>query len=102
MARGEAESGRHRQAWKPFTDELLRLLNVHPLPIVFMLWGREALKKKVHIAGHHHLVVKASHPAARGKAQTFKDSRPFSQANAFLDDRGRGTIDWRMLGASDH
>jgi uracil-DNA glycosylase len=43
----------------------------------------------------HHLVLTAPHPSPLSAHTGFLGCRHFSQANAFLESRGRGAVDWR-------
>ena len=76
-----------------------------PAPKVFILWGSHAQKKAANVAGlkegstgagSPHLILRAPHPSPLSAHNGFFGSRPFSQANDFLEAHGRGTIDWRL------
>lgn len=43
-----------------------------------------------------HLVLKSRHPSPLSAHSGWFGSRPFSQANAFLEAQGRGSIDWAI------
>jgi uracil-DNA glycosylase len=64
------------------------------------LWGSHARKKAGRIPtlrdGPMHLILTSAHPSPLSAHGGFFGSRPFSQANAFLEQRGRGAIDWRL------
>jgi uracil-DNA glycosylase len=45
-------------------------------------------------AGSQHLVLASPHPSPLSAHSGFFGSRPFSRANAFLEQNGRGAIDW--------
>ena len=47
-------------------------------------------------AGSPHLILRAPHPSPLSAHNGFFGSKPFSQANAFLETHGRGAIDWRL------
>ncbi|MFT3977265.1 MAG: uracil-DNA glycosylase [Sphingomonas bacterium] len=99
---GQAASHRDR-GWERFTDAVIRLLAARPEPIVFMLWGSYAQKKAAFVRsveqGGHHLVLKAPHPSPLSAHAGWFGSRHFSQANAFLEQNGRGRIDWTLPAA---
>lgn len=95
---------RHREAnshkgagWERFTDAVIRIVDAGP-PTVFLLWGAKAREKAASVDRSRHLVITTSHPSPLGDAcnKGFFGSRPFSRANAFLEERGRGSIDWRL------
>jgi uracil-DNA glycosylase len=95
---------RHRAAnshkgagWERFTDAVIRVVNAGP-PTVFLLWGAKAKAKAASVDRNRHLVITTSHPSPLGDScnKGFFGSRPFSHANAFLEEQGRGTIDWAL------
>ncbi|WP_181348400.1 uracil-DNA glycosylase [Thalassobacillus sp. CUG 92003] len=82
--------------WEHFTDQVIHLLNERQLPVVFMLWGRHAQKKAAAVDSTRHLVLKSPHPSPLSAHRGFFGSRPFSQANAFLEKAGMTPIDWQL------
>ncbi|MCH2487639.1 MAG: uracil-DNA glycosylase, partial [Erythrobacter sp.] len=70
-----------------------------PEPSVFILWGAHAqtkLERIPEIAAPRHLVIASPHPSPLSARRGFIGSRPFSRANAFLEETGRGAVDWRV------
>ncbi len=97
MSVEKSKPGSHRNlGWQIFTDEVIKALNKHPKPIVFMLFGNHAKSKKPLIDQTKHLIIEASHPSPLGAHVSFFGSKPFSKTNAFLEKRGRGSIDFRL------
>ena len=95
---GQAGSHQNR-GWEQFTDAVVTEVAQGPAPTVFLLWGSHAQKKAARIAGladPRHLVLRSVHPSPLSAYAGFFGSRPFSQANAFLEAHGRGAIDWRV------
>jgi uracil-DNA glycosylase len=91
------KAGSHQgKGWEKFTDEIIRLVNDQPHPVVFILWGTYAQKKAAFVNQTKHLVIKSVHPSPLSAHNGFFGSRPFSQANSFLNAKGRGAIDWRL------
>ncbi|WP_225207516.1 uracil-DNA glycosylase [Novosphingobium huizhouense] len=97
------EAGRpgshQKRGWEEITDAIVAAVAKAPAPSVFLLWGSHAQKKGARIAelgGGHHLVLRAPHPSPLSAHAGWFGSRHFSQANAFLESHGRGTIDWRI------
>ncbi|MGF7148689.1 uracil-DNA glycosylase [Sphingomonas zeicaulis] len=88
------------KGWERFTDAVIRLVNAKPEPVVFMLWGSHAQKKAAAVdsidRGGQHLVLKSPHPSPLSAHNGFFGSRHFSQANAFLEQRGLPPIDWAL------
>ncbi|MBR0553074.1 uracil-DNA glycosylase [Stakelama marina] len=97
MAKAASHRGR---GWERFTDAVVRQVAAKEAPVVFLLWGSHAQKKADFIAsverGGRHLVLKAPHPSPLSAHTGFFGCRHFSKANAFLEERGRGSIDWAL------
>ena len=81
------------QGWERFTDFVLESLNLRSVPIVFMLWGRDAHKKGQLINNPTHLVLEAAHPSPLAGGRFF-GCRHFSQANEFLKTNGMPAVNW--------
>jgi uracil-DNA glycosylase len=92
---GRAASHQKR-GWEQFTDAIVRLVNDRPQPVVFLLWGAYAQRKAAFVDETRHLVLKAAHPSPLSAHNGFLGCRHFSQANAFLEAKGRGAIDWAL------
>lgn len=92
---GRAASHRGR-GWERITDAVIRAVNAQDKPVVFLLWGAQAQAKAALIDARRHLVLAAPHPSPLSARTGFFGSRPFSQANAFLEAQGRGAIDWAL------
>jgi uracil-DNA glycosylase len=90
----------HKKGWEKFTDAIIRVLAERKDPIVFILWGNSAINKFQHATGCHqgaqHLILKSPHPSPLSAYQGFFGSKPFSQANAFLEAHGKRPINWRV------
>jgi uracil-DNA glycosylase len=82
--------------WEAFTDAVIRAVSAKPEPVVFLLWGRYAQKKKPLIDASRHVVIEGTHPSPLSAKNGFFGSRPFSTINAALEERGRPPIDWRL------
>ncbi|PTX64547.1 uracil-DNA glycosylase [Melghirimyces profundicolus] len=89
----------HRnQGWETFTDAIIRSVNDHEKPVVFLLWGNHAKKKKKWIDPQRHTVIESAHPSPLSAKRGFFGSRPFSAINRALREAGREEIDWRIPG----
>jgi uracil-DNA glycosylase len=99
VAAGQAGSHAGR-GWDQVTDACVAAVAAGGSPTVFILWGSHARKKasRVPMLGRssHHLVLTSAHPSPLSAHNGFFGSRPFSQANAFLEQHGRGAIDWSL------
>lgn len=94
------QAGSHqRKGWEEITDAVVAAVAEAPRPAVFVLWGSHAQKKADRVpalASERHLVLRSVHPSPLSAHRGFFGSRPFSQANAFLEANGRGAVDWRL------
>lgn len=82
--------------WEEFTDAAIRAVNAQDRPIVFILWGAPAQKKKRMLDNPKHLILQAPHPSPLSAYRGFFGSRPFSQTNKFLQEHGVEPIDWQI------
>ena len=82
--------------WETFTDEVIKILNKKEEPVVFILWGAYARKKKELITNKKHLIIESAHPSPFSAYNGFFGSKPFSKTNKFLKDNNLKEIDWRI------
>ena len=82
--------------WEEFTNAAIRVLNEQDRPIVFILWGSPAQRKKEMLNNPKHLIQEAPHPSPLSAYRGFFGSKPFSQTNAFLEKNGLTPIDWQI------
>ena len=82
--------------WEEFTDAAIKALDEQDRPIVFILWGAPAQRKKVMLHNPKHLILEAPHPSPLSAFRGFFGSRPFSKTNAFLEAHGVEPIDWQI------
>ena len=92
---GDANS-HSKIGWQVFTDHIIKLLNQREDPIVFILWGNNAIKKKMLITNPKHYIITSVHPSPLSASRGFFGSKPFSKANRFLESIGKGPIDWQI------
>lgn len=93
----EARAASHQgKGWERFTDAVIRVVNEQVDHAVFMLWGSYAQKKAAFVDQSRHLVLKAPHPSPLSAHNGFFGSGHFSKANAWLESKGRGGIDWSL------
>lgn len=87
----------HRDlGWENLTDRAIELLGQRQTPVVFILWGNEARKKKRLIASSQHLIIESPHPSPLSANRGFFGSKPFSRTNSFLRQHGLSEIDWQI------
>lgn len=87
-------NGHAGQIWEPFTDAIIKVVNHLEQPVVYILWGSYARKKKALITNSKHLILESAHPSPLSAHRGFFGSRPFSQTNDFLIAQGVVGIDW--------
>jgi uracil-DNA glycosylase len=96
---GQAASHQGK-GWETFTDEVLHVVAALPHPVVFILWGASARKKKALIdtssSGPGHVIVESAHPSPLSAHNGFFGSRPFSRTNDALRAASLPEIDWRL------
>lgn len=92
---GEANS-HQKIGWEIFTDKIISLINEKEDPVVFLLWGNNAIKKKNLITNKKHLILTSVHPSPLSASRGFFGSRPFSKINNFLISVNKKPIDWQI------
>ncbi|MFD1714082.1 uracil-DNA glycosylase [Amnibacterium flavum] len=89
------KSGSHRgKGWEDVTDAAIRALVDRGGPLVAILWGNDA--QKLRPALGEVPVIASVHPSPLSASRGFFGSRPFSRANALLEEQGGEPIDWRV------
>jgi len=90
---GQPQSHANR-GWEALTDALLVQVAQGPQPVVFLLWGAAAQRKRAQIDEGRHRVLMANHPSplsARRPPQPFMGCRHFSTTNSLLAQLRPGT-----------
>ncbi len=92
---GQPASHQNR-GWEQFTDAIINAVNAQDRPIVFMLWGSPARRKKAMLNNPKHLYLEAPHPSPLSAYRGFFGCRHFSKCNDFLKSQGATPIDWQI------
>lgn len=93
----EGRSDSHKgKGWELFTDKIIEAVDNKKSPVVFILWGNNARKKKDLIKNPIHLIIESAHPSPLSASRGFFGTRPFSRTNDFLISRGLEPIDWQI------
>lgn len=92
---GQAHSHRGK-GWELVTDFAISSLNRRTEPIVFILWGAAAQKKRDLIDQEKHFILTAPHPSPLSSYRGFFGSKPFSKANALLEESGQTPVNWKL------
>jgi len=89
--------GSHRgQGWEVVTDTIVAALVARGMPLVALLWGRDAQQLGPRLRAGGASVLEAPHPSPLSAHRGFLGSRPFSAANAALEAAGAAPVDWRL------
>jgi uracil-DNA glycosylase len=94
--RGGQAASHQGRGWEAFTDEVIRAVSAKDHPVVFILWGSHARRKKALIDTARHTVIESAHPSPLSAHNGFFGSKPFSRTNAALVAAGLDPIDWRL------
>ena len=91
------EANSHKNiGWEIFTDDVIKLLNTREDPVIFVLWGANARRKKEFIDLSRHYVLEAPHPSPLSASRGFFGCKHFSKINKILKDLGKEPIDWQI------
>jgi len=94
--RDGAAASHQKHGWETFTDQVIRVVNAKDDPVVFVLWGASARRKRALIDTGRHSIIESAHPSPLSAHNGFLGSRPFSQMNAALITSGREPVDWDL------
>ncbi|MEY9893455.1 uracil-DNA glycosylase [Catenulispora sp. MAP5-51] len=83
------------RGWEKFTDAVIKDVSAREKPVVFVLWGAHAKKKRKLIDTSRHVIVEGAHPSPLS-AKLFFGSKPFSAVNEALVGFGQEPIDWQL------
>jgi len=87
--------GSHRGwGWEAVTEHAIRTLAARERPLVAILWGRDAAGLRPLLGSVP--IIESPHPSPLSASRGFFGSRPFSRANALLQQQGAAPIDWRV------
>ncbi len=93
VRRGQANS--HKDSgWQIFTKTLVEKLSKRQDPIVFLLWGANAIAFK-NIISPWHYVLTAPHPSPLSAYRGFFGCKHFSKTNQILEKLGKQPINWQ-------
>ncbi len=93
----EGEPNSHKKlGWTIFTDRIIEILNERRNPVIFVLWGRNALEKLPLITNNHHFVLSAAHPSPLSASRGFFGCKHYSKINEILKSMGKAPIEWKI------
>ncbi|MCQ2409294.1 MAG: uracil-DNA glycosylase [Clostridia bacterium] len=92
----EGQANSHKdKGWEFVTDSIIRKLNDKETPVVFLLWGGNARRKKELITNKKHLILECAHPSPLSAYAGFFGCKHFSKCNEYLTQNGLKPINWR-------
>ena len=93
---GAGAPGSHRGAgWETITQAAIEALAARDAePLVAILWGKDA--QSIEPLLQDVPVIASAHPSPMSADRGFFGSRPFSQANALLDELGGDPVSWQL------
>jgi uracil-DNA glycosylase len=94
--RAGAPNSHKNKGWERFTDAAIRAVSAKRTRVAFILWGAYAQKKIPLIDTSKHVIITGAHPSPLTRGKGFFGTRPFSRANAALEEAGVKPIDWRL------
>jgi uracil-DNA glycosylase len=90
-------TGAHlKLGWARLADEVVAAVSRERSAAVFMLWGAPACARAELVDRERHLVLCCGHPSPLNRKRDFNGCGHFSQANAWLIEKGESPIDWRI------
>lgn len=86
--------------WETVTEHAIRTLAARDAPLVAILWGRDAANLRPLLGSTP--IIESAHPSPLSASRGFFGSKPFSRANALLEEQGAAPVDWRIAPAGEH
>ncbi len=80
--------------WEKVTEHAIRELVARDGALVAILWGRDAANLRPLLGSTP--IIESAHPSPLSASRGFFGSRPFSRANALLEEQGAAPVDWRV------
>ncbi len=80
--------------WEIFTDNIIEKLNEREDPVIFVLWGNNAIKKEKLINKERHYVLTAAHPSPLSAYRGFFGCNHFKKINEILRYLNKEEIKW--------
>lgn len=80
--------------WEKVTEHAIRTLVARDAALVAILWGKDAASLRPLLGSTP--IIESPHPSPLSASRGFFGSRPFSRANALLDEQGVPGVDWAI------
>ncbi len=89
-----------KRGWELFTDAAIRALAKRQDPVIFLLWGKNAIDKCHNVKelkeASQHYILTAPHPSPFSAHGGFFGCKHFSKTNEILKKLGKTSIDWQL------
>lgn len=82
------------KGWELITSKIIKLLNERKDPVVFLLWGANAIQLGKDIDRSRHYVLTCAHPSPLSAYNGFFGCGHFNKTNEILRKLGKAEIDW--------
>lgn len=90
-----SNAGSHRNiGWEPITAAILRSLAEREMPLVAILWGRDAQLSASELSGV--ASIASAHPSPLSARRGFFGSIPFSRCNTLLREQDATPVNWKI------
>jgi uracil-DNA glycosylase len=94
--RAHSPNSHKNHGWETFTDAIIRAVSAKESPVVFVLWGGYAQKKRNLIDISRHTIIQSVHPSPLSARNGFFGSKPFSAINKALREANKPEINWQL------
>jgi uracil-DNA glycosylase len=89
------QPGSHRgKGWEQVTEQAIHALAARGGPLVAILWGNDARSLAPLLGAAPS--IQSAHPSPMSADRGFFGSRPFSRADALLEQQGAQAVDWKL------
>lgn len=82
------------KGWEKITSQIINLLNQRNNPVVFLLWGANAINLGKDINKNKHFVLSCAHPSPLSAHNGFFGCGHFKRTNVILKQLGQKEIQW--------
>lgn len=91
----ESSPNSHKNmGWERITGKVIDLLNQRRKPVIFLLWGANAIELGKGIDKNRHYVLSCSHPSPLSAHTGFYGCGHFKKANEILKALGETEVEW--------
>ena len=91
----DSQANSHKNmGWEKITSKVVELLSKREKPVVFLLWGANAIAIGKNIDRSKHLVLTCAHPSPLSAYNGFFGCNHFVKANEFLIKNNETPIEW--------